>query len=249
MRALLERFSGRRAGVMLDAGCGDGEVARRIVEVSGGVTRLVLADIDATTLQEAHDQFVGLAGDFAIEVRTADVTRLPFADNTFDTVSLCDVLHHSGNPQLAAAECARVLKPDGVLLFSEMVGDNLSPAESVGRDLHHFKSAIDRLYNVRHDDTLQRPVIESALAAAPLQTAWWQLERFAPAYPSDPEGRERIAAGEQFVEAYLQHAEQLPQYAWLRKQAAFLNYRMQRAGFAPAPELHVLARKRATLFQ
>ncbi|TVQ37973.1 MAG: class I SAM-dependent methyltransferase [Spirochaetaceae bacterium] len=243
MRALLQRLGDRNAGAMLDAGCGSGEVARRVVEAVAGVARLVMIDIDAATLDEARDQFIGVAARIALEFHTADVRRLPFADRSFDTVLLCDVLHHSGDPSRAVAECVRVLKPEGLLLFSEMVCDGLFAAESVGRDLHHFKSAIDRLNGVPHDNTLPRSAIEETLAAAPLETVWWQLERFAPADPADAAGRERIDARREFVDSYLQHAERLPHYAALRREAAFLNYRLERAGFAEAPELRLLARK------
>ena len=243
MKSLLERIAEVDAGVMLDAGCGDGETARRIVEAVGAVERLVLLDIDAAALDEARDQFEGVADRLEVEFGIADVTQLPFAAGSFDTVLLSDVLHHSGDPQRALAECARVLKPAGILLFSEMVCDELSASEAVGRDLHHFKSAIDRLCGVPHQITLQRLVIERALASAGFETVWWQRERFDPAHPADPDGRRRIAAREQFLETYLEHAEQLPQYATLRKQAAFLKYRMLCRGFTDAPELRLIARK------
>ncbi len=245
MQPLLERIAELDAGVMLDAGCGDGETARRIVEAVGALERLVLVDIDAAALDEARDQFEGVADRLEVAFRVADVTQLSFAAGCFDTVLLSDVLHHSGDPQRALTECARVLKPAGILLFNEMVCDELSASEAVGRELHHFKSAIDRLCGVPHQNTLPRAVIEEALASAGFETLWWQRERFDPARPDDPAGRRRIAAREQFLETYLEHAESLPQYASLRKQAAFLSYRLLCRGFTEAPELRVMARKLA----
>ena len=43
---------------------------------------------------------------------------LPFADATFDTVLLSDVLEHLSQPQQALREVARVLRPGGVLLLN-----------------------------------------------------------------------------------------------------------------------------------
>ena len=229
--------------MLLDAGCGDGELTRRIVEAMHGVSRLVLVDIESTALDEARDQFIGLAERLNLGLQCADVTVLPYADGFFDTVLLNDVLHHTRNPAAVVAECARVLAPAGLLVLSEMVCDGLSRAEIVGRDLHHLKSAIDRLHGVSHGPTLPRSTIRAAVSAAGLALEWQQLERFAAADPDDRGGRRELAAHEEFLQAYLQHADGLPEYASLRKQAAFLSYRMRREGFAPEPELRLLARK------
>jgi SAM-dependent methyltransferase len=43
---------------------------------------------------------------------------LPFADGSFDYVLSTQVLEHLENPGLAIAECARVLRPNGVLILS-----------------------------------------------------------------------------------------------------------------------------------
>lgn len=47
------------------------------------------------------------------EIREANVEALPFADNTFDLVYCCGVVHHTPNTEKAIQEIYRVLKPDG----------------------------------------------------------------------------------------------------------------------------------------
>ena len=58
---------------------------------------------------------------------TADLTRLPFADGSFDCITCSYVLEHLPDPQPGLAEIARVLAKGGrmFLLTSE---DNLSGA-------------------------------------------------------------------------------------------------------------------------
>lgn len=243
MTALLQAVRGRVAGATLDAGCGDGETGRRIVEVMTGLTRLVLLDRDEVALEEARDQFVGM--DSAVQSRylVGDVTALPFADADFDTVLLNDVLHHTAAPQLAVRECARVLKPGGRLIVSEMISDGLTPAEQVGRDLHHLKSAVDRLYAVPHGPTLPRYHVEGMLEFVDLKTEWSALERCAADDPHTEAGRAAIAARLDFLETYLEHADGSDEYAALRREAVFLRFRMQRYGFAPAPELRIVVVK------
>lgn len=51
-------------------------------------------------------------------IRNEDVTRLTFADETFDAVLSFDVFEHVPHWEDALAECRRCLKPGGLLLFS-----------------------------------------------------------------------------------------------------------------------------------
>lgn len=48
----------------------------------------------------------------------ADAAGLPFADGSFDTVLLFEVLEHLAQPERSLAEIQRVLRPGGVLLAS-----------------------------------------------------------------------------------------------------------------------------------
>lgn len=51
-----------------------------------------------------------------------DATRIPFADGSFDAVSMHAVLEHVPDPAKALSECARVLRPEGRLVIA---GPNL----------------------------------------------------------------------------------------------------------------------------
>jgi ubiquinone/menaquinone biosynthesis C-methylase UbiE len=101
---------------MLDIGTGTGrllEVLAPRIETGLGVdaSRAMLA-LARTRLANA-----GLA---RCSVRQADMYRLPFADDTFDLVTLGMVLHHAEEPAAALAEAARVLRPGGTLLATEL---------------------------------------------------------------------------------------------------------------------------------
>lgn len=56
-----------------------------------------------------------------IEMIQASAEKMPFADNTFDTVVATLVLCTIPNPQQALNEMVRVCKPDGKILFFEHV--------------------------------------------------------------------------------------------------------------------------------
>jgi SAM-dependent methyltransferase len=83
-----------RVDSLLDVGCGDGANARRLAK-SSGASRVVGVDVHqrATTF---------------IDVQVYDGLHLPFADRSFDAVSIIDVLHHCSDPRQVLREVVRV---------------------------------------------------------------------------------------------------------------------------------------------
>lgn len=65
----------------------------------------------------------------------ADAYALPFADAEFDTVLCTEVLEHLKDPQLAAKEMRRVLKPGGKLLLSTRF---MFPVHDAPRDYFRY---------------------------------------------------------------------------------------------------------------
>jgi demethylmenaquinone methyltransferase/2-methoxy-6-polyprenyl-1,4-benzoquinol methylase len=91
----------------LDAGCGDGGVARLLRER--------VRDVVAVDVQP----FDGWHDEPGLTFRVADAEQLPFADAAFDLVHSKDSLHHMASPERALAEYRRVLKPGGTVLIVE----------------------------------------------------------------------------------------------------------------------------------
>jgi ubiquinone/menaquinone biosynthesis C-methylase UbiE len=92
---------------LLDSGCGDGGVARLLLDRVADITA-----IDVQPSPEWRDR-PGLT--FLV----ADAEGLPFEDASFDVVHSKDSLHHMASPERALAEYRRVLKPDGAALILE----------------------------------------------------------------------------------------------------------------------------------
>ena len=92
---------------LLDAGCGNGGVARLLRQ---RVQEVVAVDVEASA---AWQEEPGLT--FTV----ANAEQLPFADASFDLVHSKDSLHHMELPERALAEYRRVLKPDGSALIVE----------------------------------------------------------------------------------------------------------------------------------
>jgi SAM-dependent methyltransferase len=96
-------------GTVLDLGCATGELVASLA--AAGLTA-VGCDISPAMLRSAADRHAA-AGWVRLEPHWR---RLPFADAGFDVVTAASVLEYTADPRLVLAECARVLRPGGVLL-------------------------------------------------------------------------------------------------------------------------------------
>jgi SAM-dependent methyltransferase len=96
---------------VLDLGCGTGELARHM---DAAKLRVTGCDISAEMLGRAA------AGDPSGSVEWIQLDpgwrRLPFESATFDAVVAASVLEYVGRPGAVLSECARVLRPGGVVL-------------------------------------------------------------------------------------------------------------------------------------
>jgi ubiquinone/menaquinone biosynthesis C-methylase UbiE len=100
-------FPFRGCDTALDAGCGDGGVARLL--------RLRVREVVAIDVQPS----AAWRDEPGLTFRVADAEDLPFADASFDLVHSKDSLHHMAAPELALREYRRVLNRDGVALIVE----------------------------------------------------------------------------------------------------------------------------------
>ncbi len=105
---ILDAVSSRGTfGRTLDIGCGDGSVLEalraRTSESAGVDSSAAAVELTRARTPEA-------------DVVAADVQEsLPFADASFDSVLMLDVIEHLTNPIAAIAEIRRVLRPGGLL--------------------------------------------------------------------------------------------------------------------------------------
>jgi ubiquinone/menaquinone biosynthesis C-methylase UbiE len=102
----------------LEIGCGQGVVTRLLVERFGAQT--VATDFDPEQLAVARERLDDL--EERVEFRIVDARAMPFDDAQFDGVFSFGVLHHVLNGwRQVIAETARVLKPGGWFIFTDLV--------------------------------------------------------------------------------------------------------------------------------
>jgi ArsR family transcriptional regulator len=100
-----------RLGDVLDVGAGDGTLAELLAP---SAVRYVCLDRSATLVSAARARLRDHAG---VECVCADATALPYAEASFDTVLLFNVLTFVDRPSRAIDEAARVLRPGGDLVL------------------------------------------------------------------------------------------------------------------------------------
>ena len=100
---------------VLDVGCGEGELARRLAL---GGARVVGLDPLAVALERARDAAAASATTSYVQ---GSAEALPFPPDSFDVVVFFNSLHHVPGESIdaALAEAARVLRGDGVLYVQE----------------------------------------------------------------------------------------------------------------------------------
>lgn len=117
-----------KKGLMLDLGCGDGKMRPYIQHYIGlDVSPEALSNIDGMTV-----------------CGTAEV--LPFRDEAFDHVLMCEVFEHIVDRANCLREVHRILKPKGELIMSSPYGHHPShesssePITTYGLPLFNYKN-------------------------------------------------------------------------------------------------------------
>jgi ubiquinone/menaquinone biosynthesis C-methylase UbiE len=109
--AVLELLAPGTGSQLLDAGCGTGDVARRLASSVGPSGRVVGVDASTTMLAEAQQRANNMA--LPVEFRHGDITHLDAVDCEFDGVYCERVFQHVDDPRAAMAELVRVTRPGG----------------------------------------------------------------------------------------------------------------------------------------
>ena len=136
-RYTIDQAALRPGHVVLDLAGGTGDLAREFSRKVGKDGHVVLADINAAMLQQGRSRLVdaGVAGN--VSIAQVDAQNLPFADSSFDCVTMAFGLRNVTDKDAALASIFRVLKPGGKAMILEFSAPNkaIKPAY----DLYSFK--------------------------------------------------------------------------------------------------------------
>ena len=103
----------------LDVAGGTGDLAAGMADQVGATGLVVLSDINASMLQIGRDRLLDRGLLRNVRCGIANAERLPFADASFDCVTIGFGLRNVTDKPAALASMQRVLKPGGRLLVLE----------------------------------------------------------------------------------------------------------------------------------
>jgi SAM-dependent methyltransferase len=178
---LAQRCAGRD---VLEAGCGEGYGANLIAEVARRVTAV---DYDETTVTHVRARYP------RVRVIHGNLAELPLPDQSVDVVVNFQVIEHLWDQPQFIGECARVLRPSGLLMVSTPNRITFSPGRDTPINPFHTRElnadelmellyqagfALDGVYGVfhgprllemdaRHGGSIIDAQIERAVADAP----------------------------------------------------------------------------------
>ena len=102
---------------VLDIAGGTGDLARAFARRAGTNGRVVLTDINEAMLRTGRDRLMDEG--LVLPTAACDAEHLPFADGSFDLLSVAFGLRNMTHKEAALTEMARVLCPGGRLLVLE----------------------------------------------------------------------------------------------------------------------------------
>lgn len=107
---------------VLEVGCGEGELAERLVREAGAVVTAI----------DQSPRMVELARARGVNASAADVQDLPFEDESFDVVVAAHMLYHVPDLDRGLEGLARVLVPGGRLVATTNAADHLQELLELG---------------------------------------------------------------------------------------------------------------------
>ncbi|OLP00336.1 SAM-dependent methyltransferase [Mycolicibacterium porcinum] len=122
---------------VLEIGSGSGDIAVRLRQANPELA-ITATDFDPAMVRTAARRLQRFPD---VTVRGADATDLPFADDSFDSVLSCLMLHHIVEWEKAIAEIARVLRPGGVFTGYDLTRTPMATA------IHRLDRSPFRLVN------------------------------------------------------------------------------------------------------
>jgi ubiquinone/menaquinone biosynthesis C-methylase UbiE len=118
---------------VLDVACGTSRLARALLPQVAFDGTVINADLSARMLRHGRPRLDAWPGRAAWVRAPAD--RLPFPAASFDAVACLEALEFLPSARAALAECARVLRPGGVLVLTNRIGlqAHLMPGKTFSR--------------------------------------------------------------------------------------------------------------------
>ncbi len=135
----IQQTSLRGGQIALDLAGGTGDLAIKMSRRVGSKGQVVLADINAAMLTTGRDRLMDKGVTTNVTYAQVNAECLPFADNSFDCITMAFGLRNVTDKQQALESMFRVLRPAGRLLVLEF-SKPVIPLLSKAYDAYSFSA-------------------------------------------------------------------------------------------------------------
>lgn len=234
MEKLVNYFQGEKVTSILDVGTGSGDFIEVLKDVFPEA-KITGVDTDTESLHEATKKYPDVS---FIEM---SALKLEFADYSFDVASISMALHHLPDIQTSLKEMQRVVKPGGWIIVNELFSDNLNQAQEVHKMFHHFRSRIDRLTGIYHQESFKKEQILKMVKSAGIQIQL-SFENITETNLIADEGELEIRIDK--MKQHLERIKNLPEYDIFKPQIEEFRERALKYGFQPATRVVLVGNKK-----
>jgi len=148
-RSLARQIQMLDLGDYLEFGCGNGTFLKYVLDQNQSYQTLTAVDIKAEIVEEAKSKLAAYDIDYIIQ----ENLPLDIDSHQFSTITLSNTLHHLRDKTAVLTELKRLIKPDGQIIITEMISNDLTEAEQTYCRFHALRAEIDRLKGSYHDIT------------------------------------------------------------------------------------------------
>lgn len=141
-RPLAEALRPVPGPLVLDVATGTGRLPLALFEQPAFRGHVIGVDASRPMLALAADKLAGSRHRSLLIWR--DARRLPFADATFDAVTMLEMLEFTPNPEAQIAEAARVLRPGGIFVTTRRRGWNASVMPGKTHSPEAFRALLEK---------------------------------------------------------------------------------------------------------
>ena len=235
MNVLLQALGGISGGKVLDVATGEGDFIKTLVGNLKSYVEIVGIDIIGYT--KVVESIFYAENVWFMQM---DTEWLGFGEESFDTVSISNALHHLENIPRCVGEIKRVLKSGGHLIIREGHRDTQTEPQLTDMYIHHWVAEIDSALGYTHNRTFTRQELVDFVKGLGLcNVVFYDVSNT----DLDPMDEAAIKVNEEIIDRYIQHAAGLPAYKTLRQRGEELRQRHHEVGVQWEPELIIVGEK------
>ncbi|MBT4034889.1 MAG: class I SAM-dependent methyltransferase [Candidatus Marinimicrobia bacterium] len=163
--ALALQIKNLNLGEYLEFGCGDGGFLDFVLAQNSSYKTITAVDINPESVDKAQEKLAGHDIHFIVDKKLP----LDLKMNSFSTITLSNTLHHLQNKESVFAELKRLIKPDGEIIITEMISNELARPEQTYCRFHALRAEVDRLHGIFHETTYTANEIQEMISEAGLR--------------------------------------------------------------------------------